>query len=415
MFLLSFFLRFCFGKQPVVLVPPFYGTNLWVTYKDANLPWYCPQEGNDSLLWVGPKYLLPHRISCFFNLMTTFLDENGKIVNWPNSTISIHDFGGDESTRFAAHSETFGISAVVTYSKIVDSFVEKGWTLKKDLFVAPFDWRIAPTYSEDLFEKLKDLIQIASQRNENQKVVLFGFSLGGFVSQQFLSKHMTSDWKKQYIKQAILMAPSFTGTTDNLYNLWIHRTPLMPIIKMEALDLVLESWPVAHAHMPNEVIFANETIVYGPDGKEYKAPDVYYLIMNHSIVRKEFHQMYEKSEKILREEPKDLGVPTTILYNTAVPTTVKLNYSKGWTEKPQKIKGKGDGSILGDGLEWACRTWKNTRCFDFKNPSKEFHHQPLISNQYVLDVISNLTYDYNSFKEMIAKNPTGLNGQYEDL
>ena len=408
-------LKLTLEQQPVVLVPPFYGTNLWTTYNQTNLPWFCPQEENDTLLWVGPKFLLPHRVSCFFNLMTTFLDENGKITDWPNTTVSIHDFGGDESTRFAAHLKTFNISAVVTYARIVDTFKERGWTLKKDLFIAPYDWRVAPTYSEGFFEQLKGLIERAYADNGNEKVVLFGFSLGGFLSQQFMSKYVSQQWKNKYIKQAILMAPSFTGTTDNLHNFWIKRTPLMPLIKMDALDLVLESWPVCHVHMPNEFIFANETIIYGPNGEEYKAPDVYNLIMNHHVVRNEFLTMYEKSEKILREEPKDLGVPTTILYNTAVPTTTKLNFTKGWNKKPKKIKGRGDGAILGDGLDWACRYWKQTRCFDFRNPSKEFHHQPLISNQYVLDVITNITNDYNSFHTMIEKNPSDKGIVYEEL
>ena len=136
-------LKLTLEQQPVVLVPPFYGTNLWTTYNQTNLPWFCPQEENDTLLWVGPKFLLPHRVSCFFNLMTTFLDENGKITDWPNTTVSIHDFGGDESTRFAAHLKTFNISAVVTYARIVDTFKEGALVCDAMCGIGPFAVRAA--------------------------------------------------------------------------------------------------------------------------------------------------------------------------------------------------------------------------------------------------------------------------------
>ena len=412
--LLTLFICIVNARKPVILIPCFYGTNLWVSYNKTNLPWYCPQEENDTLLWIGAKYALPHNMNCFFKLMSTFLNEKKEISNWPNTTISIHDFGGDESNRHVFSFQKFNLSVVVTYANIVDSFKSKGWILKKDLFVAPYDWRIAPTYSEEYYAQLKKLVEDAYKQNNNTKVTLFGFSLGGFMAQQFLAKFADQEWKDKFISQAILLSPSFTGTGDNVYNMWVKRIPFVPWIKTESLDFMLESMPVCQVHMPNEFIFQNETIIYGPDGEEYKAPDLYYLLKNKTIFRKEFDEMYEKSEIIMREAPHDLGVNTTLLFNSAIKTTVKLNFSNGWDGKPVKIKGEGDGTVLSKGLKWACKNWTRTRCFDFNNPNKEFQHQPMISNDYVLDIISNITENYFSYNDIIKQDKIGVQ-TFDDL
>ena len=40
--------------KPVILLPPLYGTNLHVSYNNANLPWYCPKSMSDDLFWIDP-------------------------------------------------------------------------------------------------------------------------------------------------------------------------------------------------------------------------------------------------------------------------------------------------------------------------------------------------------------------------
>lgn len=399
-----------FSKNPIVLLPPFYGSNLWVTYNKTDLPWTCPKSENDTLLWVNPKYVLPHTINCMFRLLTTYLDDNDQITDYPNTTISIHDFGGDESARYAVNIGLLNMSTVVTYANCIDEFKSKGWTLKKDLFVAPFDWRIAPTYLGNFYVQLKELIEKAYELNDGHKVAIFGFSLGGFTTQQFLSKHVSQEWKDKYIEQAILLSPSFTGTTSNFYNLWRKRSPLMPIIKTEALSELFESWPIIHVHMPNEVIFENETLIYGPDGEEYKATQLYDLIMSHNKLRsQQFIKMYNKSEEIMREEPKELGVKTTILFNSQRKTPLRYNFSKGWEKNAQIINGEGDGTVLADGIRYVCKKWTNTRCMDFHNPAEEYNHQPLISNDHVLNIITNIADNYEYFSEVAKKTEDSIN------
>jgi lecithin-cholesterol acyltransferase len=322
--------------------------------------------------------------------MTTFLDNNGTLVNWPNVTISVHDFGGDESVRHAIHIRPFNIPLMPVFGPLIDCFKKFGYKLKEDLFVAPYDWRIAPVYSDELFVQLKSLIESIFEKRR-EKVSLFGFSLGGFTIQYFLTQIVNQTWKDRYISHIVLLAPSHTGTVSNFYNVWTRTTPIMPWTSGESLSLLYESWPVGHDHMPNHVVFKNSEFIIGPSGETYRPSEVFELAKNHSRIGKQFWPIYERSEALLKEAPREPGVKTFLLYNSGRRTRVKVKFDRGWNKPPRSIYGKGDGNVQSEGLEWTCKNWNNITCFDFKESTKKYGHQPLITNQYVLNIVVKLT------------------------
>lgn len=85
-----------------------------------------------------------------------------------------------------------------------------GWTLNRDLFIAPFDWRLPPTASEKTFIFWKDLIENVSAANNNQPVVLWGYSGGPQWALSFLHR-MTSEWKDKFINFFIAVSPVWSG------------------------------------------------------------------------------------------------------------------------------------------------------------------------------------------------------------
>lgn len=399
MLLLSFLLAY---KNPVILLPPFYGTNLWATYNQTNLPWYCDKKQDDKLLWLSTSYMGPLKMKCLFKMLTTFIDDNDNIANWPNVSMNIHDFGGDESASYVIQSERFNKKFEPSMKNLVDHFTNLGWELKKDLFIAPYDWRIAPTFSDDFWPQLTNLIEQAYDV-EKEKVTLIGFSLGGYMIQQFLSKHCDSaEWKEKYIFQCILISPSFAGDIQMLYNLWSKRIPTFPYLHFDALSNCIEHMPSVHAHIPNEIIYSDVVLAIGPDGREYKGKDLYSLIMEHLINNENSRKIFDKSQLIRKEVPKDLGVKTTLLMNSKRKTCVALNFSKGFDKNPIRILGEGDGTMPAYGHRWVCKHFKNITCIDFKNTSKYYDHYPLISTKRVLDIVSNITY-YNKIPDLENK------------
>ncbi|KAK8892808.1 hypothetical protein M9Y10_030056 [Tritrichomonas musculus] len=381
-------------RNPVVLLPPFFGSNLWITYNNTNLPWYCPKSENDKLLWLRASYLLPHKINCMLKLMTSFIDEKGKIKDWPNSSVYIHDFGGDESASYIIQTDLFHKKFGSSFVYFVEHFKKLGWEVKKDLFVAAYDWRIAPTFSESFWPDFKQLIEKAYKNNNDTKVVIIGFSQGGSMIQQFLTKHSTIEWKEKFISHVILISPAFTGFVQDLYNLWMKEHPFAPFIHLDSLNTCFEQMPGVHAILPNEFIFKDATIAYGPDGEEYKGKDLRKLLMNHLLSNEHSRKIFEITEETLSEPPSDIGVKTTLLMNSGVKTAIALNFSNGFNKRPIRIFSGGDGTLAAFGYKWVCNNWKNITCVDFNNSGDNYHHYPLISNNRVLNLISNITY-YN--------------------
>ena len=377
------------AKAPVIIIPPLYGTNLWTTYEHTNLPKKCPQSQNDSELWLDPYYFLPGKLDCLFSLLTVYEDENGNATNLPNVSLHVHDFGGEESNRYVAHLPKLGAQFVVSFAKAIDTFKKNGYTLKKDLYVIPYDWRLAPVFIDEVYQGIEDIVHRAYEENGQQKVTIFGFSMGGFVTQQFMSKH-TQEWKDKYISQTVFLAPSFTGAIEMLY--WVHlkRIQILPKYSTPAVNLMMQSWPCIFAHMPNPGVWDNFTVIIGPDGEEYKSNDVRNIIETNSFIDKQFMRMYGKAEQIISEFPKSTGVPTTIVFNSGVTTVERLKF-KDWKKTPTTINGFGDGRIPSYGLQKVCDHWPDTRCIDLHNGHESFSHQPMISNQHILDMIYNLT------------------------
>lgn len=393
------FTGFVLSLAPIVLLPPFYGTNLFTTYDVKELPWYCPKSMNDELLWVDATMFISKRKDCFCKLLSTYLDSNGKIRNWNNISIFVSDFGGDESLRYAAQFKFLHYNFVESMAGIVDTLKTKGYTLKKDLYVAPYDWRISPAFSDDFYEDLKNLIENAAKLN-NHKVTLFGFSLGGFNAQQFLTKKVNKEWKDKYIDKLLLLAPSFVGTTSNLLYFWTKTSPLAPGYKGPELDELVESWPCIHVHNPNLVVFGNRTVIIGPDGRNYTANRIHNFAVEKNLIRPKFFDMYQKSYQITKTAPEDPNVNITLLYNSGLQTTEILRFRRSWDEYPEELTVPGDERIPAHGMEWTCRNWKNIKCYDFNEHKKEFEHQSLVNNKRVIDYVYNITNN----DEIILKN-----------
>ena len=179
-----------------------------------------------------------------------------------------------------------------------------------------------------------------------------------------------------------------------LYNLWSKRIPTFPVLHFDELSLAYEQMPSVHSHIPNEVVYEDVVLAIGPDGREYRGKDIYGLIMGHLLFNPNARRMFEKSQAIRREEPKSLGVKTTLLMNSKRKTCVALNFTRGFKKNPVRIIGEGDGTMPAHGHWWVCKHFKNITCIDFKNESPDYDHYPFIKTKRILDIVSNITY-YN--------------------
>ena len=395
--------------RPIILFPPTYGTNLHATFEMRDAPFYCKKEGNDSLIWMNPTMMVHPRIKCFHELLTLRYDrETDQIRNNRNASFFIHDFGGRKSVDFAAKIEQLNWSYGNSLVEVFEKFVSEGYEEKKNIFAAGFDFRYGPhLHNETYWLMLKSLIEEASAKNDNQKVCLFGFSLGGYMI-QWITTHIDEiryretnerifpdGWLEKYVDRLILLAPSFGGNTVNFDVLVRKKTPFLPFTQSSKIGRMMDSWPALHCHFPNHEIYQNKTLVVAPDGTNYSAKDLDRLIIEMQTLTKESEAIFNKSRNLFNKAPVAPNFPTRIFFNSGIGTELVYQY-RNWTKKPKMLKEPGDGTIIAQTLDYVCSKWKTNstlECFDAKNPYDDFIHMPMASNPFILDLIFNSTVD----------------------
>ena len=377
-------------KMPIIFVPPLYGTNLHVSYNTSyvNNHIYCSKTAYDDILWVNTKYFFPPMYNCLFNLLTVNYDkENDRYKSIPNVNISIHDFGGEESVKFIDDG-IMGYHIIESFQSLIQKFKNEGYEMRKNLFAAPYDWRFAVLGLDEFYVKLKKLIEEdAYEKNDRQKVTLFGFSTGGFILQHFLSEIIDEKWKEKYIHKAVFLAPSWGGAGLTVYSFMEKVFPPIPVIKSNDLSAMIQSMPVIMQHFPNWEIFGNFPVVRGPGEISYNASQVGELLINLERLTGDNIYTYKKIEKHIKKAPKPIGVPTTIIYNSGLDTDFGLRY-KNWNKPPVMVPVRGDGTIMARGVEYACKNWPASDetpilCIDMARDDHHYKHSVLATNPYV--------------------------------
>lgn len=378
----------------MILLPPLYGTNLHVTYQETNLPWYCPKQMNDSLIWVDPKLLIPPRFNCVFKLLQGFYDtEKDQIRNRKGVNISIHDFGLDTSVKYV-DSGLFGKHVVDAYASMIQYFKDHEYEVGKNLFIAPYDWRFAPAFIDSFWPDLENLVEKAHKINE-MKVTIMGYSCGGFNLHHFLTEKVTEEWKSEHIEKIVFMTPSFGGTMDVFDSLFNRYSPLIPFLRNKEVADMCEGLPCLHSHLLNHEVYGDIPLVRGPQGETYTAKQLPELILGFNRIKGSYVNMFNKSVEFQKKAPADINLPTMIIYNTGYPTHWLIDFKNGWDKSPVFEIGKGDGTIPSKGAEWACEHWDHKKtpkiCIDLDNHEKRFKHQPLTYNPFIHELIFNVT------------------------
>jgi hypothetical protein len=158
---------------------------------------------------------------------------------------------------------------------------------------------------------------------------------------------------------------------------------------------MLESMPVVMSHLPNTHVFGEREIVRGPFDTGFTAKELPALLIEHEKLTGDNRRIFEKAVVVTTEFPHGPDLPTYIVYNSAIQTDFVWHFRKGWDRTPSERPAGGDGTILGETLDWACRNWNISdgplRCVDLYRDNDDFAHTPLASNPYVVELIANLS------------------------
>lgn len=379
----------CSALKPVVIIPSHFGSRLHVTTTRKPY-WYCPKEVKNQHVWIRVRDIFRPYLNCVLDWLTVDLDEEtGKLKSQDNTTMMTVDFGGLDGIR-GIGPEYFGEYLPVNYEAIIDSFLSRGYVVKKDFFSAPYDWRFGLDQPDSYFDAFQELIEHAYNLNGQVKVALLAHGMGCSLTHLFLTEKMTKEWRNKYIDSATYVSPSWTGSGQSLFSTWRLRYPYIHM-EFDSLQKFVASIGAFHAQLPNAVAYANTTLLVTPDGNNHTGAELIDILRQHSKLTGKQLRIAERNFKFSQELPKTPDFNVNIVYNSGVTTPMGLRL-KSWNDVGRPIYGKGD-SLVGSKLtEWACETWQNygirLRCRDLLSSEKQYYHRYIIKTPEIVSLVT---------------------------
>lgn len=392
MFIGIFLLHPILSLKPVVLIPGTYASVLQMTGSDMGLQWYCPKKMENKIIWLEEKYFIPPVVNCLLQWITVHYDaKTDSQVSLPGGNIDTYDFGGLNGVSYV---DKFinNISFIPYYSKLIKLLKNKGYVEKETLYGAPVDWRFGLANNKKVFyPRLKKLCEDIKTKT-GSKSVLIGHSFGGYCVQDFLANGVTKEWCDNYIDRGIMLAPSFSGSSETLGIAWDRDYSFHNInIDLKYLRAAIEGMGAVHIHFPNWEIYGDTTLIYGPNGEEFHARDIPQLLVDHGRITGDNVNLLNLNKPFFSKFPNITNAPSSIIYNSGRKTINGIKLTD-WDSKNtyESLYGEGDGTLMSDGINKYCQKYKNTGlidCHDLKVTSKSGSHFSMLLDAETLDLI----------------------------
>ena len=284
--------------------------------------------------------------TCWFdNLAIIYEDSNNTFRNHPGVEIKPRDFGGLNGVNKLDHfDDPFDLTAY--YQDIIDALLAVGYEPGKDLFGAPYDWRLPVDYlySHDIFgtnqtfeQDVIDLVEKAFNAT-GKRVSLITHSMGGPTVLYFLNRRPL-EWKETYIENFVPIAGPWAGTLKALKtqvsgdNMGL-QIPLVDLSLLSEKDIARNmrdsggtSYLVPDADYYGDVVFVENKA----RGKNYTSSD--FGQMWTDIGAPKTAKLWDKTKDLISDmvHPQ---VNAFCLYGYGKPTEVHLTYDKPWPTDP---------------------------------------------------------------------------------
>lgn len=379
------------GRKPIMLVPGLMGTQLRGNVTRHPF-WYCPKV-IDDYVWVNDVLIIPPIHKCLLeSLGLQWNNETNQITQKDGVSIGPFDFGGLGAISYADELEET-LHIIPTYASFIEVLKSRGYVERESLFGIPFDWRFGMVHPDSFWTQVKELIEEAYTKNDNQKVVLIGHSMGAMFINYFCMTKTTKEWREKYIDSALLVAPSIGGSFLTFTVVLTKTIPYLGFIG-ELTDSTQKLGGV-DIHFPNYEIFGDRTFYTDENGNNYSARELKKALKVERIYDSDpsISKIFEANEDYISHIPPAFDIPTAIVYNTAVETLAYLDRSK---KKFQYSYGPGDMEVNGESFDYLCNKWNTTYqvdCFNVEHVAPTATHGSLmhqnVTYQYLFEHINN--------------------------
>lgn len=192
---------------------------------------------------------------------------------------------------------------------------------------------------------------------------------------------MNSNWKKEHIKEVIMIAPSWSGSGICFSSLGSSTFPFLPFLKSKLMKEFVRSLGGFYSHSPNPLFYENETVFISNStnftGSTYI--NEFYSEKYFSKTELQFIQQFVPTKEFI-----DIGVKSKILFNSRIKTEIGFEIQN---KTIIRIYGQGDGIVGSTGIDYACNHWKDVECIDVNSTKAVFNHRNLIKSSQSLEIL----------------------------
>ena len=210
-----------------------------------------------------------------------------------------------------------------------------GWRVSKDLFVAPFDWRLPSVAQAAFFNSTQALVEQAAARNGGKKVVIWAFSFGPQYTLSFLHR-MSPAWKERYIAAFVATSPVWSGAPVAMTSIVSGAGPALlaagsntssNLLKQLARAIPSLVWAFPRAGSNRTVSWTRDDVLVATRSKNYTAFDFPELLGKLGVsdtAVAEYEYLANEADLADFAAP---GCDTLVTYGVGLPTTSSLVFA----------------------------------------------------------------------------------------
>lgn len=372
--------------SPVILIPGDGGSQVEAKLNKTSVVHYlCEKVSNEFFnIWLNLELLVPVAIDCWIdNMKLNYNNVTRTTTNQDGVDIRIPGWGDPFVVEYLDPSKAYPGS----YFKDIGNMLvdQMGYVRNSSLRGAPYDFRKGPNESEELFRKLKDLVEETYNMNEQTPVTLLAHSMGGPMTLIFLQRQ-SQTWKDKYINCLITLAGVWGGSVKALKVFAIGDDLGAYLLRQSTLKYEQITSPSLGWLLPSKLFWKDTEILVQTAEKNYTLSTLRDYLIDINVPNGwEFRKDNEKYQLDFTAP----GVEVHCLYGAGVDTVQRLYYKPGTSIEgtPQLIPGDGDGTVNLRSLE-GCKYWQGKQ--KQKVYSQVFpglNHMDILKNNNVLNYI----------------------------
>jgi len=191
-------------RKPTIILPGLIGSNLEARLTDKpNKPSpVCSTNSDWFTVWISGYEIAPEFYKCMFdNIELNYDAATESVTNNPGVEVQAPSYGASVDAVECLVPDSSKLCGMTSnWNHFIKAMQAKGYVVGKDLFSAPFDFRMGEKqFMKEDWPKLKALVEEVYDLNNGTPVAFVSISYGGPFGGAFLTDFVDEAWKAKYI------------------------------------------------------------------------------------------------------------------------------------------------------------------------------------------------------------------------